>query len=62
MTTMRITSNYGFIDTTLFYIGWSHSQSKDEEQFGFSIGNLYVGVYNNKWCGGMLNQYGVLED
>jgi len=42
MIDMRITSNYGFIHTKLFYIGWSHCQSQDEEQFGFSIGNLYV--------------------
>ena len=62
MTTMRITSNYGFIHNSLFYIGWSHSQSKDEEQFGFSIGNYYVGVYNHKWFGGILNEYGVLEN
>ena len=62
MITMRLTSNYGFIDTTLFYVGWSHSQSKDEEQFGFSIGNYYVGVYNHKWFGGILNEYGVLEN
>ena len=62
MITMRVTSDYGFIDTTLFYIGWSHSQSKDEEQFGFSIGNLYVGVYNHKWFVAILNEYGVLEN
>lgn len=61
MITMRITSNYGFIHTNLFYVGCSHSQSQDEEQFGFSIGNLYVGVYNNEWFGGFLNEYGVLK-
>jgi hypothetical protein len=60
MIIMRLTSNYGFIRNSLFYVGWSHYQSEDEEQFGFSIGNLYVGVYNHKWFVGILNQNGVL--
>jgi hypothetical protein len=60
MIIMRLTSNYGFIRNSLFYVGWSNSQSEDEEQFGFSVGNLYVGVYNHKWFGGILNENGVL--
>jgi len=60
MISMHITSDYGFIHTKLFYFGWNHSQSKDQEQFGFSIGNVYVGVYNHQWFGGILNEYGVL--
>jgi len=60
MIIMRLTSNYGFIRNSLFYVGWSHYQSENEEQFGFSIGNLYVGVYNHKWFGGILNENGVL--
>jgi hypothetical protein len=58
MIIMRLTSDYGFIRNSLFYVGWSHSQS----EFGFSIGNLYVGVYNHKWFGGILNENGVLDN
>jgi hypothetical protein len=62
MIDMRVTSDYGFIHTKLFYLGWSHGQSEHEEQFGFSIGKLYVGVYNHQWFGGILNEYGVLKE
>ena len=31
---------------------------RHEEQFG----NYYVGVYNHKWFGGILNEYGVLDN
>lgn len=64
-----ITSNYGRVELPFFYVGWNnHSRSIasemdcGDENFGFAVGNFYIGVYSDrKWCVGILNEFGFLD-
>ena len=43
-----------------FYFGINTKASAGDEQFGISIGRLYVGLYNNVLHVGILDQHGCL--
>ena len=66
---MQVTSNYGYFNSFYFYIGWRNvhyapvtQTDCGNEIFGMSIGNFYVGYYEDgKWCAGFLNSQGCLD-
>lgn len=65
-----INSNYGIIEIGPLYIGWNNhpplpvnEDDFGDETFGISLWRLYVGHYNGSgWCGGILNEWGALEE
>jgi hypothetical protein len=44
----------------IFYLGVNTEAPKDDEQFGLSIGRLYIGLYNNVLSIGILDEKGCL--
>lgn len=66
---MQVTSNYGYFNSFYFYIGWRNMHNAPvnqtdcgDEIFGVSIGNFYVGYYEDgNWCAGFLNSQGCLD-
>lgn len=59
MNQFKITSDRGHIHFGPIYIGWN--LVLQDELFGLSIGNFYVGCYPDGWCSGFLNEYGYLD-
>ena len=66
---LSITSNYGRIESPLFYVGWKCNPDRQydlndcgDEVFGICINNYYIGYYeDNKWASGFLNENGCLN-
>jgi hypothetical protein len=67
---MTLTSNRGYFETKLFYLGWNNHPTLPvnkndcgDETFGISIGRFYIGCYNGSgWCAGILDDGGFLPD
>ena len=65
-----INSNCGCIIIGPLYIGWNNHPfqpvNKDDygdETFGLCLSRLYIGHYSgSRWCGGILNEAGALDD
>jgi hypothetical protein len=55
---MRLSTPYQL--APIFYVGVDTKAWKDDEQFGLSIGRLYVGLYNNVLHIGILDAKGCL--
>ncbi len=58
ITTMRFSTPQQF--AAIFYFGVDTKAWKDDEQFGLSIGRLYMGLYNNVLHIGILDSKGCL--
>jgi hypothetical protein len=66
---MKVNSNYGYFNSFYFYLGWRNVHRAPltqtdcgDEIFGVSIGNFYIGYYEDgKWCAGFLNDNGCLN-
>lgn len=56
---MRISTPYRISEW--FYIGLNTTATDPgDEQFGLSVGRLYLGRYCDGWCSGILTQEGTL--
>ena len=58
ITTMKFATSLSIAE--IFYLGVNTEAPKDDEQFGLSIGRLYIGLYNNVLSIGILDEKGCL--
>ena len=66
---LNVNSDYGYFSSSYFYVGWRNVHRAPltptdcgDEIFGVSIGNFYVGYYEDgKWCAGVLDDNGALN-